>query len=287
MVRVGRFALVIGMVLTAALLATPRLVFWVSPADRTVARPQAPPDPGTPAVAPEYADAMVTAAKEAATSKMTLGTAVLDVATGDLAEEGEDEFYSASLSKLMLIVDVLDRDVALSDVDRALIGRALSLSDDEAMDSLWVKYNGPAAITRVATELKLPGIHTPDDPSQWGETEVSPAGFALLYQHILTEMSPDDRDVIVSGLSAAQPTAADGFDQFFGLLGQPGQIYAKQGWMYYGSRLYLHSAGVVHAEDRDYVVVLMSVQPVSAAAPGAVTSVASAMLAVLDGQPTG
>jgi hypothetical protein len=281
MVRVGRFALVIGLVLAAVLLATPRLTFWVAPADRAVARPEPPPEPGNPVVAPEYADAMVAAAKDAATSRMTLGAAVLDVATGDLAEEGEDEFYSASLSKLMLIVDLLDRDVTLSDVDMSLIGRALSLSDDEAMNSLWVKYDGPAAITRVATELKLPGTRTPDDPSQWGETEVSPAGFALLYQHILTAMTPDDRDVIVSGLSSAQPTAADGFDQFFGLLGQPGEIYAKQGWMYYGSRLYLHSAGVVHAEDRDYVVVLMSVQPVSATAPAAITAVASAMLGVL------
>jgi hypothetical protein len=57
--------------------------------------------------------------------------------------------------------------------------------------------------------------------------------------------------------------------------------------MYHGSGLCRHGTGVVQAEDRGYVVVSMSVQPVSAAAPGAVTAVASAVLGVLDGQPTG
>jgi beta-lactamase family protein len=236
-----------------------------------------------PAAVPEYAEAMVAAADDAAPAGMTFGAAVLDLATGDLAQTGEEEFYSASLSKLILIVDMLDRNVELSDADLSLIDCALSLSDDNAMNALWVKFDGPSAMTRVADALGMPGTSTPDDPSQWGETEVSPAGYARLFQHILTEMDPGDRAMIVDGLSAAEPRAADGFDQFFGLLGQPVQVYAKQGWMYYGSRLYLHSAGVVHTDIRDYVVVLMSIQPVAAADPAAVTAVASAMLAPLNG----
>jgi hypothetical protein len=205
------------------------------------------------------------------------------MSTGDLQVGGTTDFYSASLSKLMLIVDMLDRDADLSTSDEQLIARALSVSDDNAMNALWSKYSGPAAMTRVANDLDMQDTSTPDDPSQWGETVVSPAGYARLYQHILTEMAPDDRDLIVNDLSAAQPKAADGFNQFFGLLGQPAELYAKQGWMYYGSKLYLHSAGVVHNSTGDYVVVIMTVQPVASVnvAEAGVNNVAASMLKVL------
>ena len=272
-----RSTLVIGLVVIAILLGTPTLATFTGQTDRSVGLAS-----GPPSVRPslDYAGRMVAAAQLAA-GRMTLGTAVLDLATGELEQEGAQQFYSASLSKLMLVVDLLDRDVGLSTEDYGLIGRALSLSDDDAMNALWVKFGGPAAMTRVASTLDMAGTRAPDDPSQWGEIEVSPTGFARLYQHILTEMDPADRTVVVNALSAAQPRAADGFNQFFGLLGQPGQIYAKQGWMYYGSRLYLHSAGVVHANSRDFVVVLMSIQPISANARAAITAVAAATLAPL------
>jgi hypothetical protein len=264
--------------MAAFLLPTSWLATSATPEGRVVALPVPPPDLA-PAAAPGHAQAMVAAAQDAAPGGLTLGTAVLDLATGELAQSGVEEFYSASLSKLILIVDLLDGDAELSESDLSLIGRALSLSDDNAMNALWVKFDGPAAMTRVAGALGMAGTSTPEDPSQWGETEVSPAGYARLFQHILTEMDPGDRAVIIDGLSAAQPRAADGFDQFFGLLGQSVPAYAKQGWMYYGSQLYLHSAGVVHTETRDYVVVLMSRQPARATAPAVVSTVAAAMLA--------
>lgn len=271
--------------MAAVVLAAPTLATSVTPADLAVEVLAPPPIPVTPGPAPEYAHNMVAAAMNAVPDGMTVGTAVLDLTTGDLETDGVDQFYSASLSKLMLVVDMLDRNVDLSTSDDQLVARALSVSDDNAMNALWEKFDGPDAMTRVADSLNLPDTATPDDASQWGETEVSPAGFARLYQHILTEMDPDDRDRIVGDLSAAQPTAADGFHQFFGLLGQPVADYAKQGWMYYGSKLYLHSAGVVHDNTGDYVVVLMSVQPVTAVATAEakVNTVASAMLDVLAG----
>jgi Beta-lactamase enzyme family len=285
----GRKALVSGLVVAAVVLAAPTLATSVTPADPAVQVLAPPPIPVSPSPAPEYAHDMVAAGMNAVPDNMTFGTAVLDLSTGDLETDGDDQFYSASLSKLMLVVDMLDRDVDMSTSDDQLVARALSLSDDNAMDALWEKFDGPDAMSRVADDLSLPNTSTPDDSSQWGETEVSPAGFARLYQHILTEMTPDDRDVIVSDLSAAQPTAADGFHQFFGLLGQPVDVYAKQGWMYYGSKLYLHSAGVVHTSTGDYVVVLMTIQPVTAVATAEakVNAVASAMLGAIPNDPTG
>jgi hypothetical protein len=279
----GRKALVGGVVLLAIVLAAPSLATSVPPAGPAVEVLTPRPIPVTPTVAPDYADDMVAVGMNAAPKGLTLGVAVLDMNSGDLQVGGSTEFYSASLSKLMLVVDMLDRNVDLSTSDDQLIARALSSSDDNAMNALWSKFGGPSAMSRVAESLGMVDTRTPQGASQWGETEVSPAGFARLYQHILGEMDPDDRDLIVGDLSAAGPKAADGYNQFFGLLGQPAQVYAKQGWMYYGSRLYLHSAGVVHDDSGDYVVVLMSVQPVTSTniAQAAIDNVASAMLKVL------
>ncbi|MEV4310767.1 serine hydrolase [Actinocrispum sp. NPDC049592] len=279
----GRKALVSGLVLAAVVLVAPTLAEPVTPAGSAVEVLAPPPIPVTPTPAPAYAQDMIAAGLNAAAKNLTVGAAVLDMTTGDLQVGGSTEFYSASLSKLMLVVDMLDRDDDLSTSDEQWISRALSLSDDNAMNALWSKFDGPDAMTRVAASLGMTGTETPDHPSQWGETVVSPAGFARLYQHILSEMDESDRDQIVEDLSAAQPAAADGYHQFFGLLGQPAQVYAKQGWMYYGDKLYLHSAGVVHDDSGDYVVVLMTVQPVTATttAQAAVNNVASAMLKVL------
>ena len=64
-------------------------------------------------------------------------------------------------------------------------------------------------------------------------------------------------------LEAAPETAADGFDQGFGLLdpGRRGNAAAKQGWSCcIGSSVDLHSAGLPDPTGR-YVVVLLSNQP--------------------------
>jgi hypothetical protein len=282
--RLGSITLICGLSLAAVVLVAPTLATSVTPiptTDPAIAVLAPPPISAEPLPAAGAAAAMVAAASKAKPANMTLGTAVLDMETGEIEDDGTDQFYSASLSKLMLIVDMLDRNVDMPASTVTAINRALSLSDDNAMNMLWTKYGGPAAMTRVAENLDMPDTETPDDPSQWGETLISPAGFIRLYQHILTEMDPADRAVIVDGLRAAEPEAADGYNQFFGLLGQPGDIYAKQGWMFYGSKLYLHSAGVVHDDDRDYVVVMMSYQPATSSAQRSINNVAKAMLSAM------
>lgn len=207
------------------------------------------------------------AAEQAAGDSVNLGIAVLDVRTGELVGSGGDkQFYSASLSKLLLVVDMLDRraagDLELSDDDLQLVDRALSYSDDGAMDQMWTQFDGMAAIDRVAAEVGLTGTHSPNDPSQWGEVVITADDMVHLYQYVLQKMPEADRDLIVDALSGAQEEAADGFDQFFGLLDGNARgsraAYAKQGWMYYlPSDVYLHSAGVV---DGRYAVAVLTVQ---------------------------
>ncbi|ONI90607.1 hypothetical protein ALI144C_02695 [Actinosynnema sp. ALI-1.44] len=280
--------------MAAIVLVAPTPAKSAAPSDPATAVAVAPPVPVAPSPEPvepseepltqpppatNYAAVMVDAARAAVPKGVTYGISVLDLRTGQLAVAGVEQFYSASLSKLMLVVDMLDRDVELTPTVRTLIDRALGPSDDDAMNSLWVRFDGPEAMSRVAATLGMVATEASDDPSQWGEVKVSPAGYTRLYHHILTEMSPDDRDIIVSALSAAPPVAADGFTQYFGLLGGPLDAYAKQGWMYYGNKLYLHSAGVVG----HFVVGLMSSQTPSAGVARAnLSSIAAAMSTVVD-----
>ena len=205
-----------------------------------------------------------------------VGIAVLDLQTDQIvSEQGDKPFYSASLAKLILAFDALHQQLSADDVD--LVDRALSASDDNAMDVLWTRFDGMDAIGRVAAEAGLTGTHAPDDPSQWGEVVITANDMVRLYQHILD--SPE-RDAIVGALSKAPATAADGFDQAFGLLGVTG-AYAKQGWMYYlPSEVYLHSAGVL--DDR-YAVAVLTTNPTGSwtTARQSINAVTTAVLAKL------
>jgi beta-lactamase class A len=228
-----------------------------------------PPTTTTAAPAPQVdLGAGLPAAAAAAGDSVNLGVAILDLQTGEVVgSDGDKQFYSASLSKLILVVDMLDRraedGLELSDDDLRLVDRALSYSDDEAMDELWTRFDGMAAIDRVAARLGLTGTHSPDDPSQWGEVVITANDMVQLYHHVLGgRMAAADRDLIVDALSGAQEQATDGFDQFFGLLDGEARgsrpAYAKQGWMYYlPGDVYLHSAGIV---DERYAVAVLTVQ---------------------------
>jgi hypothetical protein len=95
-------------------------------------------------------------------------------------------------------LDLLDRDVDLSESDLSLIDRALSSQRRQRHE----RAVGPAAMTRVADALGVAGTSTPDDPSRWGETQVSPAGNQL-YLHSAGVLHTGGRDYVV--LMSLQP----------------------------------------------------------------------------------
>jgi hypothetical protein len=244
-------------------------------------RPAAPRTAEAPA--PDLSAAVARAVEAA--DGTDLGLAVLDLDTGATAGHAADTpFRSASLSKLLVAVDVLTSgEVPSADLDR--LERALGLSDDDAMNALWTLHDGMGAVDRVAAQAGLTATSAPADASQWGDVEMSANDVVRLYRYVTTDLPAADRDFIVTALSAASPTAADGFDQAYGLLAQgvhaDDRTYAKQGWMWYlPADLYLHSAGVV--ADRHAVAVL-SVQTGVAeqSAKDRLTAVTSALLAGL------
>lgn len=243
----------------------------------------------------------VSTAEQAAAQTTDLGVAVLDRVSGRVAvgAAGDEPFYTASLAKLVVVLDILDRrrveGLAVSEADVELIRRALGPSDDDAMNILWTRFDGAGAAARVSARAGLAATTAPEDPSQWGQMSAPASDIVQLFDYVLGQMPAADRDLFVESLAAAPAIAADGFDQAFGLLAPsvngPG-VAAKQGWMCcFSDRYYLHSAGVVDAQQR-YVVALLGRIP---RAPGwdqarvELTAVADATLQILTspaGSPT-
>ncbi|MFJ6674318.1 hypothetical protein ACIQMJ_24700 [Actinosynnema sp. NPDC091369] len=254
-----------------------------TPADTP--RPAAPRSAEAPA--PDLSAAVARAV--GAAGDIDLGLAVVDLETGATAgSDADTPFRSASLSKLLVAVDVLTAgEVPSADLDR--LARALSLSDDDAMNALWTVHDGMGAIDRVAARAGLTDTHAPEDASQWGDVEMSARDVTRLYRYIATDLPTADRDFVVTALTSASPTAADGFDQAYGLLA-PGSAthshtYAKQGWMWYlPADLHLHTSGVL--ADRHAVAVLSIQANVDEqTAKDRLTSVTDALTAALT--PTG
>ena len=243
---------------TAALLAfTPR-----------EPEPEPRPEPETGIAAAAVA-AAVTAA--GLVQGMDLRVSVWDRELDESASAGAsaEPTYTASLSKVVVALDVVERrrteGLEVTERDLELLRRVLGPSDDSAMNTLWSRFDGAGAASRIAARLGLTGTQDPRDPSQWGEMRVSAEDEVRLYEHVL-DLPAEDRELLLGGLRAAPPTAGDGFAQDYGLLAatvgqQAGSVAVKQGWMCcFGQRYYLHSAGVV-GDDSRFVVALLSIQP--------------------------
>lgn len=220
-----------------------------------------------------------------------IGAAVLDLGNGDAAtgDAGAAPFYAASIAKLLTVVDVLHRaetgEVVLTDTDTERIQRALQLSDDSAMNLLWETFGGAATITDTIGLAGLTGSAPPGDPAQWGETTVTAADVLDLYRYVLDDLSPGHRDLVLGALRGAADTAADGFDQAFGLIAPPRAegVAAKQGWMWIGDEFYLHTSGLV--DDDHYVVAVLSRHTASLRSPVARAVVNAATAAALNALP--
>ncbi|ORM36317.1 serine hydrolase [Williamsia sp. 1135] len=220
-------------------------------------------------VSADHSFAALAAAQATATAGggIDLDAAVLDTTTGVSASTtpAPVPMFAASLAKLVVTVDVIDRrrddDLVVGEPDLELLRRALGPSDDLAMNELWERFDGQGAAARVSARVGLVGTTAPVDPSYWGQMTTTAADLATLYRHVIS-MPEMDRDMIIGALAAAPPVATDGFAQDFGLLAprQVGIAVAKQGWMCCDDQTsYLHSAGLV-GDDGRFVVVLLSRQ---------------------------
>jgi len=218
----------------------------------------------------------------------TIATVAIDPGGTPLVSSPEagQPRYTASLVKIVLVSRLLALDAAgaltLGPDDLALMERAVTSSDDVAMSTLWVRYDGARLVTDTAAALGLTATGPSDVAGQWGQTWTSASDTATVLSELDDSLEADDAATLVGWMRATTAVAADGFDQRFGLLAGAGDgVAAKQGWMCcVDGRRQLHSAGVL-GDGR--VVVLMGDFPATTSWAQASAALARAADAVRGG----
>ena len=210
--------------------------------------------------------AAVTGAVTGRVPGATVGLALWDTGTGELlaSVNGDRQFYTASVVKLLMALDVLHTGGwhAPGDAQRARIAAMLSASADDAADAYWHAGGRGAIVTRMATLMNLPDTTPPRVSDQWEMTRTTPNDLVTAYRYLTTEVPPEAREPVLDGLATTRARAADGFPQHFGLPdGLPGLPYAvKQGWMEISRSVVLNTTGLA-GEDYRYVAVLLTELP--------------------------
>ncbi|WP_093606242.1 serine hydrolase [Lentzea waywayandensis] len=166
---------------------------------------------------------------------------------------------AASVVKLLIALDLLQRTSTNSDEVENDITAMLTRSDDGVASRLWQHGGGSEIIARQVKALGLRHTRPPAVAGQWGSTVLSASDVSLVYRHIAGALEAEDRELLTSAMSEAPRAAADGVDQYFGIpSGLPDATWAvKQGWGSSGDRRVLNSTGFVKLGGT-YVVTLLS-----------------------------
>ncbi|MEV7554327.1 serine hydrolase [Amycolatopsis sp. NPDC089917] len=185
-------------------------------------------------------------------------TVVFDRSAGKqvVGDHGGERFRTASVVKLFIALDALTHDPRKS--DQAQINRMLSKSDDAIANTLWTRNGASAIVTRTVAAIGLKNTSPPADAGRWGDTLSTADDIVATYRHILA-LPKAKRNLILKPLREAPRTAADGFDQHFGIPtafeDRPWAV--KQGWAAGRGAVDAHTTGLVGEGDR-YIVVILS-----------------------------
>ncbi|MFI6028334.1 hypothetical protein [Amycolatopsis magusensis] len=252
------------------------------------------PAPEVPLTEEEQAElaSAVVAAVEAAAPGTDLGLAVYDrVARSAVAIENADTpFYSASVVKLLIAIDLLHEAGWTAD-DRAKenLAQLLGASNDGVADALWAAGGRRDIVRQASALIGLVSTTPPNVSDEWEMTRISARDVVTTYEYIHHQLPETAREVLLAALTGPDERAADGFDQFFGIpAALPGTNWAvKQGWMRAAGHVVLHTTGVVG--DR-YSVALLTHQPSRLSydsASQALTAGIAALAPVLSGAEKG
>jgi hypothetical protein len=183
----------------------------------------------------------------------------LDTCATALSWKGDVAQPTASVVKLLIALDLVQRAATSSRSVANDITAMLSRSDDGVAGRLWLSGGGPAIISRQVKALGLHDTQPPAAAGQWGSTVMSASDVSLVYRHIAGSLEAEDREMLTSAMAGAPRAAADGFDQYFGIpRGLPDATWAvKQGWGSSDGRRVLNSTGLVKIGDT-YAVTLLS-----------------------------
>ncbi|MGY1824251.1 serine hydrolase [Geodermatophilus sp. SYSU D00079] len=252
--------------------------------------PPAAPVDVVPAVTGAYGTtgtlAVVLAAQEARATGLSPRAAEARSARVAAATAGNDQatrpFPTASLVKLFVAEDLLHRarqgTLPLTEEDRRRMAEMVRGSSDAIASDLWGRFDGDRMVRDVAARYGLRGTAPPRVWGEWGETTTTAQDLARFLARLPVVAHPDDATTLTDWMRGATATAADGFDQRFGVLGAvPGGAAVKQGWMCcLGGMRHLHSVGLVGTQ----VVVLLSEVPLTVGWDAARASLTAAAAAV-------
>jgi indolepyruvate decarboxylase len=158
-----------------------------------------------------------------------------DTGAATLSHNEHDRIRSASLVKLMIALDYLDRHgVPISGQDKVRLESMLRSSDDEAASELWIQEGWETIVERAVAKLGLHDTSPPVDRVWWGYTPTSAADIVAIYRYILDRAHPMVRDFIMSNLHQATRCASEGVDQSFGIPSVISHPAYKQGWSLFG-----------------------------------------------------
>ena len=259
-------------------------------AKSTSTTPKPTPTAQAPMPPPSAVAQQVQQAVQAVVPGASVGLLVVDTSTATTVTSlnANQQFYSASVVKLLIALDAINSANGSPDQNtQDELQQMLSNSDDSIADQLWENDGGDDIVTRMVSLLGLTNTAAPGDDTQWGETEMSAQDVITTYHYITTTLAEPGRDLILNALSNASQTAADGFDQYFGIPdGLPNVPWAiKQGWMALDSAIVLNTTGLVGPNQRYEVALLTSLPADTSWATGskALTAGAAALASVVSG----
>ncbi|MGW0481734.1 hypothetical protein [Nonomuraea sp. NPDC003214] len=148
------------------------------------------------------------------------------------------KFRSASVIKILMAIDFLERNRQVSAADARLLKIMLRESDDDAASTLWDRGGKGAIVTRMARKLRLSDTTPPPatHPGFWGYVSLSVHDIVRTYRYLLDTAEPRVRDTVLGHLRQATPCGSDGFDQTFGIPSAvPRPFAVKQGWSGFGT----------------------------------------------------
>ncbi|MEV6555708.1 serine hydrolase [Nocardia sp. NPDC051756] len=209
------------------------------------------------------------AAIQAVSPGTEVGIDVVDLDSGTtlVGLNPDQHFYTASVVKLLIALDVLSQQGWQPDSETAArVSTMLSASDDNIADELWDENGGDAIVGRMIDAIGLTATQPPADPEQWGETLTTARDVVAVYRFLTTAVPEPARSLVVDALRSTSEISADGTDQYFGIPdGLAGVSWAvKQGWMSLDTSTTLDTTGLVgpaSTRQLPYVVVVLTAQP--------------------------
>ncbi|WP_431913222.1 hypothetical protein [Nonomuraea jabiensis] len=148
------------------------------------------------------------------------------------------KFRSASVVKILIAIDYLERRKSVPAADARLLKIMLRSSDDDAASAFWDRDGKGQIIVRMARKLGLSDTAPPpaSKPGFWGYTSLSAYDIVRTYRYLLDRAEARVRDTILGHLRQSTPCGTDGFDQTFGIPDAVPRPWAvKQGWSGFGN----------------------------------------------------